>query len=125
MNVDQLCFGFSDQRRPAHIKEMEAAARKLQSMYRWRKLWRQLDTSQERAEATAKIQSMQQNQQVRRGLAAQFAAFEEETAAEHSDDAADSLAAEAGQIGDELQGLDQGNPSMGLSVETIQHRHGP
>ncbi|CAK9118481.1 unnamed protein product [Durusdinium trenchii] len=82
VEVNQLCFGHDEStqsgRRPARIKEMEAAARKLQSLFRWRKLWQQLDTSQERAEAATKIQSMQRGRQIRRGVAAQFAAFHED-----------------------------------------------
>lgn len=41
--------------------------RKLQSLFRWRKLWTQLDTSQERAAAARKIQAVQRGRQVRRG----------------------------------------------------------
>eukprot|EP00434_Breviolum_minutum_P034501 symbB.v1.2.030540.t1/scaffold3452.1/size56362/4 len=55
------------------IKALEAAARKLQSMFRWRKLWVQLDTSKERQAAAKKIQALQRGRQVRKGLAAQFA----------------------------------------------------
>lgn len=50
--------GESSPRGP-RIKEMDAAARKLQSLFRWRKLWTQLDTSQERAAAARKIQAVQ------------------------------------------------------------------
>ena len=41
--------------------------RKLQSLFRWRKLWTQLDTAQERAAAARKIQALQRGRQVRRG----------------------------------------------------------
>ena len=57
---------------PQNFHEMNPALaslrwRKLQSLFRWRKLWTQLDTSQERAAAARKIQAVQRGRQVRRG----------------------------------------------------------
>jgi hypothetical protein len=57
---------------PQDFPEMNPALaslrwRKLQSLFRWRKLWTQLDTSQERAAAARKIQAVQRGRQVRRG----------------------------------------------------------
>ncbi|CAJ1349946.1 unnamed protein product, partial [Effrenium voratum] len=72
--------------RGPRIGEMEAAARKLQAMFRWRKLWKELDTSEERRRALERQAREPKAKVQRRGLAAQLdiSESEEEVSAEEA-----------------------------------------